>query len=245
MANHSTKDIIKKIYSVSICVLCIVSVVFALIDYTHGLTPVQIIFDRSIYVLFVFDYIVRFVISKKKVAFFKENIFDLIAIIPVNSAFRMFRMFKLSRLLKFAKLTKFFRIGSLSARFVHRIKRFLDTNGFKYVLILSAVCILAGSIGMMQFEGMKFSDALWWSFVTATTVGYGDLSPATNAGRIIASILMIVGIGLIGSLTSSITSYFLNEKEKTYSSDKVYIAMTVYESLSDEEKDVFKSNIMK
>jgi len=44
---------------------------------------------------------------------------------------------------------------------------------------------------------MSFSDALWWSFVTTTTVGYGDLSPVSGTGRFIASLLMIVGIGLI------------------------------------------------
>lgn len=243
MANHNTKDVTKNIYSVIIFVLCVISVSFAVIDYMRGMTPLQIILDKAIYVLFVIDYSVRFVIADRKSIFVKENIFDLIAIIPVNSAFRIFRMFKFVRLFKFAKITKFFRIGSLSARFLHKTKRFLDTNGFKYVLLLCVSCILAGSVGMMQFEGMKFSDALWWSFVTATTVGYGDLSPSTNAGRIIASILMITGIGLIGSLTSSITSYFLNDKGKSFSSDKVDIAMTVYESLSDDEKEAFKRNI--
>lgn len=96
----------------------------------------------------------------------------------------------------------------------------------------------------MYFEQMKFQDALWWSFVTATTVGYGDLSPATNAGRIVASLLMLVGIGLIGSLTSSITSFFLHPvEEKTFSSDKVEMVLTMYQSLTDEEKEAFKQEL--
>ena len=98
---------------------------------------------------------------------------------------------------------------------------------------------------MMYFEQMKFQDALWWSFVTATTVGYGDLSPATNAGRIVASLLMIIGIGLIGSLTSSITSFFLqsDEEPKKFSSDKVEMVLTMYESLSDEEKQAVRQEL--
>lgn len=111
--------------------------------------------------------------------------------------------------------------------------------------MMSGVFILSATFGMMYFERMNFSDALWWSFVTATTVGYGDLSPSTNTGRIIASLLMIVGIGLIGSLTSSITSFFLhnNDTRKNFSSDKVEIVLTIYESLSDEEKEAVKMNI--
>lgn len=238
-----SKDICSKIYTVTIIILCLVSVYLAFVDYTHGMTPTQSILDIIIYILFVLDYIIRFLISKEKSNFFKDNIFDLIAIIPINSALRIFRIFKFSKLLKFIKLTKFLKIGSLSARFLHKVKRFLNTNGFKYILILSAICILIGSIGMMQFEGMKFSDAIWWSFVTATTVGYGDLSPSTNIGRMIAAFLMIIGIGLIGSLTSSITSFFLHEKKNVCSSDKVDMALTVYNTLSDEEKELFKRNI--
>lgn len=235
----------KKIYNITICILCVVSVTFAIIDFTKGLTNVQQWIDNIIYGIFVIDYIVRFVFVDNKKKFFKENIFDLIAIIPFNSAFRIFRILKFSKLLRFAKFTKLFRIGSLSARMMTKVRRFLNTNGFKYVLMFSGASILSATFGMMYFEHMKFSDALWWSFVTATTVGYGDLSPSSNAGRIIASLLMLVGIGLIGSLTSSITSFFLHndEEPKKFSSDKVEMVLTMYELLSDEEKQAVKQEL--
>ena len=127
----------KKIYNITICILCVVSVTFAIIDFTKGLTNVQQWIDNIIYGIFVIDYIVRFVFVDNKKKFFKENIFDLIAIIPFNSAFRIFRILKFSKLLRFAKFTKLFRIGSLSARMMTKVRRFLNTNGFKYVLMLS------------------------------------------------------------------------------------------------------------
>lgn len=87
-------------------------------------------------------------------------------------------------------------------------------------------------------------DAVWWSFVTATTVGYGDLSPETAVGRIIASILMLVGIGLIGSLTSAITSFFLKAPTSdACKSEKVEMVLTLYETLSDREKELFRNRI--
>ena len=96
----------KVIYETSICILAVVSVIFSIIDITNGLPDYIKIIDDIIYIFFVADYIIRFAISKNKKRFVKDNIFDLIAIIPVNSAFRVFRTFKAFHLMKLAKLTK-------------------------------------------------------------------------------------------------------------------------------------------
>ncbi|OYD08175.1 hypothetical protein CHM34_08710 [Paludifilum halophilum] len=68
-------------------------------------------------------------------------------------------------------------------------------------------------------EGIThFSDAVWWAIVTTTTVGYGDISPVTLGGRLIAVVLMFTGIGLIGSITASIAGHFtyvLSDRKKT------------------------------
>jgi voltage-gated potassium channel len=56
-----------------------------------------------------------------------------------------------------------------------------------------------------------YPDALWWAIVTVTTVGYGDRYPVTSGGRVVAVILMLVGIGLIGVLTATVASVFIKE----------------------------------
>lgn len=73
------------------------------------------------------------------------------------------------------------------------------------------------------FEKISFGDAVWWAIVTTTTVGYGDFYPKTIVGKFAAAILMFLGIGLIGYLTSTITNYFTNDmeqKKKAKSSNK-------------------------
>jgi voltage-gated potassium channel len=52
-------------------------------------------------------------------------------------------------------------------------------------------------------------DALWWAFVTTTTVGYGDKYPVTTEGRIMACILMVVGVGLFGTFTGFVANWFM------------------------------------
>ena len=56
-------------------------------------------------------------------------------------------------------------------------------------------------------------DAIWWSFVTMTTVGYGDRYPVTTGGRIVAAMLMVCGIGLFASFTSFLASWFMGARE--------------------------------
>jgi voltage-gated potassium channel len=61
----------------------------------------------------------------------------------------------------------------------------------------------------------SIGDALWWAAVTATTVGYGDVSPITPEGRLIAVALMITGIGVIGVFTATVASFLFEQAPGT------------------------------
>ncbi|WP_084632809.1 potassium channel family protein [Planococcus plakortidis] len=59
---------------------------------------------------------------------------------------------------------------------------------------------------------VTYTDVIWWAIVTITTVGYGDIYPETGVGRLLAAILMFVGIGIIGTFTSAISAYFASRR---------------------------------
>ena len=82
------------------------------------------------------------------------------------------------------------------------------------IIFIIVFVLFFGSSAFVYFEKkIDFPDALWWSIVTMTTVGYGDISPETTGGRIVGFIVMLMGIGFLGLLTATIASAFI---EKNY-----------------------------
>lgn len=222
--NDKLKNQLKLIYEVVFIILSLIAVTIAFLDIIEKInldaSPRLLLFDTGITYIFIADYFIRLVISKSKKQFFQSNIPDLIAIIPFNSLFKVFRiakLFRLAKLGKIGKLSKIFRFIGVGGRLHRKIKRVLKTNGLNYALWFAFLIIGLGSIGIYIAEKGQtiddFPDAVWWSFVTATTVGYGDISPSTQIGRIIAAILMITGIGTIGMITGAISTYFISQKE--------------------------------
>ena len=80
---------------------------------------------------------------------------------------------------------------------------------FHYTLIFWSI-IFGFLFYISEPDVQTYSDGLWWALVTITTVGYGDITPLTNLGRIIASSLMIMGIGFIATITAAVSSYFIS-----------------------------------
>ena len=92
-----------------------------------------------------------------------------------------------------------------------RLLRFLRRENLHRVLLLILGMIVASAIGLWWLEpGRPLLDWLWWSIVTITTVGYGDLTPSTVPGRIIGIVLMFSGIGVLSMFTATIASFFVD-----------------------------------
>ena len=171
------------------------------------------VIDNLICGIFLIDFVVGLVLAKNKLRFLSWGWIDLISSIPVIDVFRVGRIVRVIRILR---VLRGIRLARILARYLQRHR----ANGaFLAVILLSLMLLVLSSVAILQVEQVDganirtASDALWWSVSTMTTVGYGDKFPVTTVGRIIASALMISGVGLFGALSGSVTSWILNPVE--------------------------------
>ena len=215
--NLKRKWLFKDYYDTTIIILALISVILVLLGFAEMVdldNPPYNIIDLLLWGVFVVDYVWRFSLSRGKWRFIIENIFDLLAILPLNAIFTVFRVgriFRLARLTKLLKLTRLLRIVGLTGKLEKKVSKLLRTNGLLYILYLNFFIVLLGSSILSVVEEKSFSDSLWWALVTVTTVGYGDIVPVSLFGKWIAVLLMLVGISTIGMLTSTLTNFFVKE----------------------------------
>jgi voltage-gated potassium channel Kch len=210
-------------YEIFIAILSILSIV--------NLIAIYLVDDQAIeyvlttmnallsFILFL-DFLQRFIKAPKRGVspwhyFFREfGWADLLASVPVPQLkiLRIFRLLKAYRLFK--------RYGAK-----HLAKTLLEDRAGSalWLLLLIATFVLQfGSVWMLRIEQYSpganitsASDAIWYTLVTISTVGYGDQYPVTNAGRFLGTGIIVLGVGIFGTLTGYLANAFIAPKKKT------------------------------
>ncbi len=100
-------------------------------------------------------------------------------------------------------------------KFLISLFNFIKRENLHRIFLILFVLIILSTIALSIFErDLSFINALWLSVVTLTTVGYGDITPTSLAGRVIGVIIMLFGIGILGMFTASVASFFVERKLK-------------------------------
>lgn len=212
---------------------------YMLVMIIASIVPLMFIEDYPIFkvieivtvVAFIIDYILRWgtsnILLKKGWAsyviypFTPMAIIDLLSILPgLNLISPSFKLLRLTRLLKIVRLLKVFRYSDKITMFLRVLKK--ERQVLFSVLMLALFYIFITALVMFNAEPHinpntgaetfhSFFDALYWATVTLTTVGYGDLCPVTDIGRIVSMLSSLFGVAIIALPSGVITASYLEE----------------------------------
>lgn len=217
---YESNTLAGKIFDVSLLFLIIASILVVILDSIQSLnkqygelfSTLEWVFT----ILFTLEYILRLISIKRPLGYVFSflGIIDLLAIIPsylsiffvgaqsllVFRALRLMRVFRIFKLSHFISEMRFLAVAMKSS--LRKISIFM--------LIVVMLVIILGSI-MYLVEGGKngfdnIPESIYWAIVTITTVGYGDIYPVTTLGKFVASLIMLIGYGIIAVPTGIITT---------------------------------------
>jgi voltage-gated potassium channel len=222
------------VYLVFMLVLSALSLIALAVSTRGSLDPEQRrimdFADNAICVLFLVDFLYSMHKAPRPLRYFmKWGWLDLLSAMPMLDVLRTTR---LARILRIVRLIRGIRATKIMAEFILTNRA---RSAFLAVSLLSVLLVVVSSIGILQFEGPPDSnirtagDALWWAVATVTTVGYGDKFPVTPEGRIIASFLMVCGVGLFGTLSGFVASWFLRPSHDEHEGDLAVLTREVRE----------------
>jgi voltage-gated potassium channel len=220
-----------KAFDIALLLFIIASIAVVMLDsiesFNRQYAHIFDILEWTFTILFTIEYILRLVSIERplRYVFSFLGLIDLLAIVPsylsilfpgaqsllVLRALRLLRIFRIFKLTHFLTEADFLKAAMVAS--MKKISVFMLVV-FSLVIILGSVMYLVEK-GQNGFDNIP--DSIYWAIVTITTVGYGDISPVTSTGKLIASVIMLIGYGIIAVPTGIITTEMtLAARRKNY-----------------------------
>lgn len=170
-----------------------------------------------IWAAFTAEYLVVVSLNDRRMAYTRKawlDVFIIVSSFPllpgVLAATRLLRLLRLARVFRLLRLL---RLAAVITRGASATKTIFRKRGLGYIVVLTLLIAMGIGGAFAIMEGADLLDGLWWAIVTVTTVGYGDMFPITPAGRLAASILMLLGIGFVALITASVAAHFVEDDD--------------------------------
>ena len=169
--------------------------------------------EGALTLVFVIDFVYRLRTAPSKTAYFigQKGFLDLLSCIPTLRIFRLFRIVRAVRIVR--------RLGG--PRVFRELRQELAFGALYFVIFVGITVLEIVGLLELRFEehapGANITtagDALWWGYVTATTVGYGDYYPVTTGGRLAGLVMLTVGVGLFATFSGFLANAFLSPKRR-------------------------------
>jgi voltage-gated potassium channel len=178
----------------------------------------------GIWAVFAAELVFVLVVAPRKRAAFRAHWLDVaIVVVTVPLYGRLLASLRLVRLVRLMRLA---RAAVVISRALQAERRLTSYGMFRFVALATVFLVVIAGAVQVEVDSKDFTsfwDGVWWAVVTVTTVGYGDIYPHTVAGRIVAIILMLTGIGFLAVLTATVASYFVKADRQDESSEMLQL----------------------
>lgn len=211
---------IEKVLEGPMIFLGFVWLILLVIELVWGLMKPLQYASISIWIIFIVDFLIKFILAPEKIPFFKKNWLTIISlIIPALRVFRIFRVVRLLRGLRGIRLVRI--VASLNRSF-KSLAATMERRAFGYVMALTIIVTFGGAAGMYAFENHNpgfdsYSMALWWTAMKVITSS-NEFSPVTPEGRGLGFLIAVFGFTIFGYVTATFATFFIGrdaEEENT------------------------------
>ncbi len=185
--------------------------VLLVIELIWGLSKPLEYASLTIWIIFIIDFFIKFLLAPGKVEFFKKN--WLTAISLIIPALRVFRVFRFVRLLRGLRGIRLVRLVASLNRGMKSLGATMKRRAFGYVFMITLIVTFAGAAGMYALENpnagfSSYAMALWWTAMRVITAG-NEFHPVTPEGRGLAFLIAIFGYSIFGYVTATFASFFI------------------------------------
>jgi voltage-gated potassium channel len=171
--------------------------------------------DLGIVAVFWLDYAARMYYANDRKTQFRRTWYELLGMVPIFPGMTEWGPLRLFRLLRVLRIVRLLGAARNFDGFERRFQRYVKQSKLGYVAALAAAIIFvaAGVAWLVEPDTFAtYGDALWWAIVTATTVGYGDYYPTTGWGRAVGVLLMLLGVGIIGTFAGLFSGFLVDRR---------------------------------
>ncbi len=187
------------------------------IELIGSLSPLLETVGTVIWIIFILDFALKFTLAPHKAAYLKSNWLTAISLlVPALRVFRIVRVIRVLRFARAARSLRLLRVVSSLNRGMRALGATMGRRGFRYIIALTLVVMLAGAAGMYAFENNNadgrglhtYGEALWWTAMIMVTMG-SEYWPQTGEGRVLCFILALYAFAMFGYVTATLATFFV------------------------------------